>query len=893
MENELEKFNNIKQEIDTIILERSKYLINKKFEKYNKEITKIYSKFNINKSRRIDILGSPQIDINNLGQILILVLKEINLFLLELSSPKDIFISFFLINSQKENEMEGIATKFQHEIISKNLTEKYNNIFYEEKIKPSFIPLEYNIKIYSDENYNKEKEKENIIKEINISEYNSKGKKIKNKEELQEENINNMRLYNISYEDNNENRYIINTPLKVNKNNNDISKIIKLDKNILYIENLPRLLIDYLMANPNLAIVEIDEEFSKELNIYNKTLLHKIQEYDELYSKKKIKENNIKMLGNKLSQHSLQLKKVQNSIELYEKLIIDKREKGEISIFLEDMLNKLKNKESEITNNINEMRNQSLIINMNPNISKKNNLLINESSNLIESSDTLNNNNIIKSNSINNLKLKEIPKILSYNNNNETIQNIKERPRIIKKYKLANSSNKIKKFNNVFNSNESQMLNSINFAKGTLSTKSSLLQTITSKEKDSKILFSRNKTELKKIFCTELTDEVINTALNEIFNFYSSFNELDNELISLDLFNKFCQDFKIAISQSKIESIFYESLSNDDNKLFESNNINININKINFHQFKTALSKLSLEMHEVKKKKYLRSITDKKSIINYMELREYMRQEEEKNHNKFTEKITGHISNKSLEKDSFEFLSKYKKLKTDISKLEFEYEKESKKTQQKILENFYQFLGIGYLPNLINCYKNKLKNKSNIFVENALKKYGNMNIFRNSQGINGNNISMRTRDSYNFNSSIINRNSNFLTLKTDKRPLSTNLLKFKINPNPISTNDSIKLIPNTNKFNIKQSQSTINLDKNNMINNNRYNLKDIDELEEFELSKIDKKKTMNKNFSAFELKGINSFNNMSILPKIDNIKKNNIRYELLKGDNQYLENQNI
>ena len=30
MENELEKFNNIKQEIDTIILERSKYLINKK-----------------------------------------------------------------------------------------------------------------------------------------------------------------------------------------------------------------------------------------------------------------------------------------------------------------------------------------------------------------------------------------------------------------------------------------------------------------------------------------------------------------------------------------------------------------------------------------------------------------------------------------------------------------------------------------------------------------------------------------------------------------------------------------------------------------------------------------------------------------------------------------------
>jgi hypothetical protein len=46
-----------------------------------------------------------------------------------------------------------------------------------------------------------------------------------------------------------------------------------------------------------------------------------------------------------------------------------------------------------------------------------------------------------------------------------------------------------------------------------------------------------------------------------------------------------------------------------------------------------------------------------------MELREYMRQEEEKNHNKFTEKITGHISNKSLEKDSFEFYLNIKSLK--------------------------------------------------------------------------------------------------------------------------------------------------------------------------------------------------------------------------------------
>ena len=889
MENEIHQFDNIKQEINTLIFERSKYLINQKFEKYNKEISKIYSRFNINKSRRIDILGSPQIDINNLGQILILVLKEINLFLLELSSPKDIFISFFLINSQKESEMEGIIKKFQQEIILKNLTEKYNNIFYEEKIKPMFIPIEYNCQIYND-NYNKE----NVIKEINISEYNSKGRKIKNMKELLEENENNMKEYNIGYEDENENKYIINTPLKVNKNNNDISKMIKLEQNILYIEILPRILIDYLMANQNLAIVEIDEEFSKELNINNKKLLHKIQEYDDLYSKKKIKENNIKMLGNKLSQHSLQLKKVQNSIELYEQLIINKKEKGENALFLEDMLNKLKDKENEITNDIKEIRNQSFMLNMKPNINNnyniyKKNILMNNSTNLMESSEIFSNNNKIKSNSINNLKLKEIPKII-FNNDNQISQNINEHTSIIKKYKLANSSNKIKKLNKIIGDNESQMLNNINYGKGTLSTKSSLLKTITSKEKDSKILFNKNKNELKKLFTIELTEEVINNALNEIFNFYSSSNEFDNECIDLNLFNKFCKDFKIVIPQSKIESIFEESLLNEKNKIFESDNFG----KINFPQFKSALSKLSLEMHEMRKNKFLRIIADKKSIINYMELREYIRQEEEKNHNKFTEKITGCIANKSLEKDSFEFVSKYKKLKTDISKLELDYERESKKSEQKILESFYQFLGIGYLPNIINCYKNKIKMKSNIFVENALKKYGNMNIFRNNkQNINSNNILMKTRDSYNFDSSITNRNNNFLTMKTDKRPLSTNLLKLNNQPNRISTNDSIKLIPNFNKSNIKQTQSMQNLEKYNILNNNRYNLRDIDELEEIESNMSDKKKIMNKNFSAFELKGINSFNNLNILPKIDNINRNNIRYEFLKGNNQYLENQNI
>jgi len=56
-----------------------------------------------------------------------------------------------------------------------------------------------------------------------------------------------------------------------------------LSPNVLYIETLPQILIDYLKENPNLAFVEIDEEFTKEMKIYNKNLLYKIKEYDEIF----------------------------------------------------------------------------------------------------------------------------------------------------------------------------------------------------------------------------------------------------------------------------------------------------------------------------------------------------------------------------------------------------------------------------------------------------------------------------------------------------------------------------------------------------------------------------------------------------------------------------------
>ncbi len=894
MEDESYQYSKIKQDLDEIILERSKFLLTKKFEKYSSQISKIYSQFNINKSRRIDVLGSPQIDVNYLDQVIILILKEVNLFLLELSSPKDIFISFFLITSQKENEMEGIIKIIQHEIVSKNLTEKYNNIFYEEKIKPMFIKYHNNNHI---NNYNDLQEDE-VVPLINIAEYNTKGKKIKTMNELLEENENDIKKYNIIFKSESQNK-------SFNKSFNNINNNISisfsfsndLSPNTLYIETLPQILIDYLKENPNLAFVEIDEEFTKELKSYNKNLLYKIKEYDEIYSKNKNLENNIKMVGKELNQHTLQLKQVQKSIDLYKQIIMDKKQKRENTIFLEDMLNKLIEREREIINKINEIKENSYVINMQEKFNKYNSFQQNRfkenNYNLIQNLDLSSSKNIDNIN-INNIRLKEIPK-LSLNNSKFNLQNIQSQNNIIKKYKLSQSTTninkipKISKFN--ITNNESQMqymnnnINSINnYNKNALTTKNSILKTISSKEKDNQ-MYTDSKSKRITTLSVELSPDLIENALNEIFSFFSSLNnrnnvdDLDNNnFITYDLFKKFCNDFKIFISQSKIESIFYESL-------FDSNDDNNNKNKMNYSQFKQALSKLSLELHEIKKQKLKKIINDKKSIINYMELREYLRQEEEKNHNKFTEKITGGIAKKSLEKNQFEFLSKYKKLKSDITKFEFDYEKELKKSEQKILDNFYVFLGIGN-----DTYKNKIKLKENVFVENALKKYGYMDIFKNFIN-NNSNISNSTGYSDYFNNNT-NRN-NSLTLRITKK----NLFKNNFNNNIKSANlnnNNYNFINNinTNKINLNKVQNKF-LENNNK-GNHRYNLKSIEELEEVDSKAYNNysNKKMNKNFSAFSLgrKGLNNINSMNInllhsINNINNGNNSNIRYNYNFNEN--------
>ena len=147
-------------------------------------------------------------------------------------------------NKEKENTIkisqskELKADKIQLNYISNDIiNEKNNNLD----------------KIYLEQKNKKEEEIQ-----IKIVEYNRKGKIIKNSTQLLESN-----------------KILINEI----KNYQNLEK----DQTYLYIETLPLILADFLQENKNYAIIEIENEISKDLYmLFDKNLINVINEYEEL-----------------------------------------------------------------------------------------------------------------------------------------------------------------------------------------------------------------------------------------------------------------------------------------------------------------------------------------------------------------------------------------------------------------------------------------------------------------------------------------------------------------------------------------------------------------------------------------------------------------------------------
>lgn len=219
---------------------------------------------------------------------------------------------------------------------------------------------------------------------------------------------------------------------------------------------------------------------------------------------------------------------------------------------------------------------------------------------------------------------------------------------------------------------------------------------------------------------------------------------------------------------------------------------------MNFKGFQKSLEELAIEMFERKKKYLKEKISKEKEKYKQLELKEKQRIEDdnlkkiladELNENNMLIKFS-FISNNNEEKNKKYCLFQKNKLKKEINNIKSEYNKSLNKTVKEIIEEFYDYLGLGTYD---KKYRTKMKGYkepplklNNLKIKN--KKSINIDLYSNNEntkpimnGIKTNNI---TKKIYLDNNRLININDN-------KKKSNGNI--FRRNENNIFLkNDNIK-----------------------------------------------------------------------------------------------------
>ena len=592
---------------EILTLYRSIYIIKRKFEIYKIQIKQIYNKYNINEFNNNIGINFYVINTDNFYLIAKEIFNIINCFIIQIHNPRDIFINLFLTD-EKKKEMNNIIHKIQNFLFQNNNIQKYNEIFFTKKIKPLLLI----------------KEKENDIEEIfkPIVEYDIDGNIIKTTEQLIKENK------KINSND------ILNELNSINDKEDLIKKEYLPQNNNLYIETFSLILADFLQNFSIYGIIEINDDLSNELNnLFNKEILEKINLFEQKGKEKElVKKINISK-EKEFEKCKKQKQIIEKNIQLYEKILLEKKANHENGIIIEDMLEKLLTKKVWLSHKIQLLNKSKIIINESSRIDKKN-----------ES-----NKNFL------NVEISE-----------NNIQN------------LQNSLSNLNYYNNSIN--KIKLIKEINHANNNTITQS--ISNITS-----------NNISIKTDSISSTKEKIRLKSLKEIFDFYSNkhnyirlgnglFSSIDEKknLINLSEFSKFCNEFSISISRQKLVEIYKKNSSN--------------LSTMTFKEFLITIENLSFAYHENKKETCLKRIKQNKEKLNLIEIQENERIEEEKSINLFKERITGNKPKKSLEKFQFIYLTRKKKIEDDISSEKYKYDKLVKKSYIEIIESFYEFLGL-------------------------------------------------------------------------------------------------------------------------------------------------------------------------------------------------------
>ena len=702
--NEQEISKQMENSLELLILYRSIYILKQKFSLFKERIQKIYNKFNTFKGElkfetNIKIY---QINIGNFVEVTYEVLQDLNLLLIKYLNPKDIFLSKLLVEKKRE-EMKKIIKEILNWLLNENnngnnLIKNYNIKFFNKKIKP-FLKQDIDFDKFQNSFNN---ENENKIEDVNINwskydykiltEYDRKGHSIKKYKTkiLDNEQIDkdNDEITEIIENKNEKNNYKNNNSVKLNKekslnfneldnSNNNSNKSIP--NNSILIESLPLIIADFLQAHMNNALIESEDELSKELKIlFDNEILKRINEYKNIFKdKSSILEdidNNVYINKEEKIQKDLETaldeyKKVKENIDIYRGILNNKKKLGENVDYIEKMIEKLLAKEIWLEHRI------KLLMEKN----KNNDININ-----------------IDINNINrNIKGDNFSKILG---NTTSISDIDK------------TLSKSKKFNIDINDQNSKILSESNI---------NIFNSVNINDKNTTSLSSNsNLTSLKS------SPNIIN-AIKEIFIHYSQlhinvkrtrlfsnlkrtrlFSNLEEKKLHLDLheFSKFCSDFNIPIKRQKLVEIFKKSV--------------VNLQYMTFKEFNSALTNLGNATHESKKNKLNENITHKKFELNSIILKEKQMKEEKKlkrllyngNNNDIQTIIESKKNSKSRSPSGYGYrldlkLEK-KNIFNEISNNKIKYNKENKKSYQEIMKDFYEFLGL-YNP---QEYRSKMRN---------------------------------------------------------------------------------------------------------------------------------------------------------------------------------------
>ena len=542
--------------IQMLILQRSLYILKKKFEMNKKALEIIYQKYkneNCMKLRciSVDYLNEMYADVMETTQFTILPYNNFNeLFSADLMTE---------LNKDKSKIILKNLVKFTNQNI-----EKYNRIYFEKKMKKRQLLEENKKKINIVTSID---DMEEITAEKTIVKKNKRGKIIQDFDTVLKNNI--------------ELKFGSEIIMTINEDDMSVLHNIKL----LYSDVIPLIIADFLQEflknNQNVALIStsnIEDEENLKLNKNVKNLFdNEILKFYQNLAKFDPDSENKEKVKNLL----FDLMNTENQIKIYQKIILEQTAKGMNVKHLLNMVKKLNEQKELMQKKINEYSKTN-------NANNKNYL---NSVNNTKSTFSKDNKKLKEMNKSNSSLKSQRNKNKLRNNNNTNYSNLNTSPnnKSIKLMKKNRSKEHISEsYQNTDENFISVKINGVN-------------------EKENRLMNSNSNKEENfyykyGVLYPETKEELRNNSLLEIFYFYTkqhsfigqtpTFEQFLKSEENLDLaeFGKFCVEFKILVKPKKIAEIFKKTSENS--------------KTLSYKMFCDALKKLSVCAND-EKKKYL------------------------------------------------------------------------------------------------------------------------------------------------------------------------------------------------------------------------------------------------------------------------------------------------